>query len=602
MATSGSAQIAPQEPRDVSVHHSTKAFVVRRRALALGASLYLLGAIGLFWNVLSLSPTRAATCTCSDVSQFAWFQEWPFAALKSAHNPLFTSAMFHPHGINLLANTSATGIGFLMIPITALWGPLASLNLGLILAPSLSALAAMYVARRWCRSELSAFVAGAVYGFSPLVLFHDALGHLNVTFLMLVPLVLACWDDLLVTHRHRARRVALALGVLMTWQFFIGSEVFVLTLFATALCLGTLVVVTFLRDRSTLVTQVAQVAPAVALAVATCALLLAAPVLYALAGPAHYSGPVWPGQNLSTVSLRSFVLSANGPRLWWDPAHAFLPATYVAPSLVVVLVVGAWFLRREPRHLMTLVFAALMAWLALAQHYFFGAWHYLVHLPLAINVVNERFSSFLFLFLALALARTLDAVVEYKSQRASAWLAAAVAVVALAPYLVNAAQVAPYSASKIWIPRWYQQVGAHLGAHQVVLGFPFFDTSANLLAVQATYEMRYAIVGGTTPQWLIERQGEAAPGYRVIWNAASSAQLAVLALRATSAESAALEKALMLWKVTYVVVPMLKGPNTSPVARDPHELERYLASVLGVPKTVAGAWVWHLRDGVVLTR
>ena len=74
----------------------------------------------------------------------------------------------------------------------------------------------------------------------------------------------------------------------------------------------------------------------------------------------------------------------------------------------------------------------------------------------------------------------------------------------------------PYSASTVWVPAWYQARAASLPAGQVVLGFPFFNTTADLLGVQALYGMHYDLVGGTGPEWLNSRQGSEAPGYEVI--------------------------------------------------------------------------------------
>ncbi len=572
-----------------------------RRALGFAAAAYLLGSLGLFWHVATLSLARAATCTCSDVAQFAWFQEWPWAAIKSGSWPLYSGAMFHPHGINLLSNTSATGLGFLLLPITALFGPLATLNVALIAAPALSALSMMYLARRWCSTSFAAFIAGALYGFSPLILFHDALGHLNVTFLALAPLVVACVDDLFITHRHRARRVGAALGVLLIWQFFIGSEVLVLILVAAAVSLAVLALLAAVSEPSALRASVHAALPGLVVASVVAAVGLVAPITYALFGPGHYHGAVWPGRALSTVAVRSFLSARGGPTLWWTHAHPFLPATYVAPTLIVVLGVAAVLLRRDRRFVITLILALAMAALSLGQHYLFSPWHYVGHWVILNNVVNERFSAFLFLFLALALARVVDGVMRWRPSRLAPLLGATLAVAALAPYLVNAVQVAPYPASRVWIPQWYSQHAGHLGANQVVLGFPFFDTSANLLAVQAIYEMRYAVVGGTTPQWLIFRQGKEAPGYRVIWRAASSAQLATLKPSATASEARDVQRALAAWAVTYVVLPFTNGPNTSPVARAPAQLEQFLASILGAPQRNAGSWVWHLGHGHLIS-
>ena len=566
-----------------------------RRALVIGATGYLALSFALFWHVWSLSPSGAATCTCSDVAQFAWFLEWPFAALRHGVSPLHSAAMFHPGGVNVLANTSATGLGVLLLPITALFGPLAALNVGVVVAPFASATALMFVAQRWTRSSSAAFVAGALYGFSPLILFHDALGHLNVTFLVVAPLVLACFDDLFVRRRHRPGRVGLMLGLLLVWQFFVGSEELVMIVVASGFALATVAVLSQISRRGSVREAVAHARRGLVTAGAVGFVLLAGPVAYALFGSQHYRGAVWPGRTLSNDTLSGFVSARGGPSLWWDPSRwHFLPSTYLAPALVLLVLGGALLWRRDQRLVVATVLAGVMAWLTVGPRYWFGAWHWLIHLPQMNNVVNDRFATLLFLFVALAFCRVLD---HLASWRPSPWrflLPVAAVVAVLAPYLDNAVHVAPFSASRVWVPTWYQVHAATLAPGQVVLGFPLFNTSANLLAVQALYEMRYSVVGGTTPQWLVQRQGLSAPGYGVLWDVASTSARATLAPRATSVERTQVRDALARWEVTYVVVPFTNGPNTSFVARAPVEVERWLSSVLGPPNVDSGAWVWHL--------
>jgi hypothetical protein len=131
------------------------------------------------------------------------------------------------------------------------------------------------------------------------------------------------------------------------------------------------------------------------------------------------------------------------------------------------------------------------------------------------------------------------------------------------------------------------------------LGFPFFDASANLLAVQAIYGMHYSVVGGTTAQWLDSRQGVEAPGYKVIWNLASSRFGRDFPVVATPRQTEEVTSALTDWGVTLVVVPKVNGPTTAKVARAPSFVRTWLASVLGRPVVQSGAWVWQLREGTV---
>ncbi len=506
--------------------------------------------------------------------------------------------MFHPHGVNLLANTSATGIGFLLLPITAIFGPLASLNLGLILAPTLSAFAVMLVAQRWSRSDLATFVAGAMYGFSPFVLFHDALGHLNLTFLLVPPLVLWCVDELLTRRSHGRVRVGIVLGVLLAWQFFIGSEVFVMMGVATIVGGGVLLVASLVAERGAAVRAVARSILGFVVAGVIAALTLAAPLIYAVFGPGHYRGPVWPGTTLSNTPIRAFVTAHGGPTLWWNPSTwTFLPATYLAPGLLIVVGLGTIIWWRDRRLGTTVLLAAVMAWLALGQRYWFAAWHWLVHFPQMENVENDRFAIFLVLFMVLALARVADHLRTWRPKALAPLAVVGALAVSSFPYIYDAAHVAPYSASRLWVPQWYESHAGTLPPGHVVLGFPFFNVSANLLGVQAIYEMRFAVVGGTTPLWLVRRQGAQAPGYALLRELASTRLAPMFPPNPSQSDALAVRSALTGWRVTDVIVSMTNGPNTSSAARAPAAVELWLASVLGAPTIENGAWTWHRAVG-----
>ena len=65
----------------------------------------------------------AAIPRCSCGSSSGRPPRWPHG-----QNPFFSTALFHPTGINLLAQTSVTGLSLPLVPVTWIWGPVASLN------------------------------------------------------------------------------------------------------------------------------------------------------------------------------------------------------------------------------------------------------------------------------------------------------------------------------------------------------------------------------------------------------------------------------------------------------------------------------------------
>jgi hypothetical protein len=566
-----------------------------RWPLVAGFLGYVAIAVACFWDVLTLSVTRGTTCACSDTSLFAWFFEWPLVALSHGHNPFYSSAMFHPQGINLLSNTSVTAWTFLLLPVTALFGPVASLNVALVLAPALSGLAAMWVARRWTGSAAAGFVAGALYAFSPFVLFQAAGAHLMVTSLVVPPLVLACLDELFWRRRRSPVAVGLALGGLLVVQFFSGTEMLVLLVATAALSLVVLGVAAFVRDRDAATAAMRHGVPGLLVAGGLAIVVLAWPTYYALDGPGHYVGPVWPGISPAQASLRSYLVAVPGLALWWAPrAGRFVRPTYLGPPLVATLVVGLVAFRRNLRLWSAVALTGVVAWLALGQRYAFAPWHYVHGAPLLRDVMNERFASLLFLPPGLALALVLVALARWRPGRAGVVLAVCVGAACCVPLALDAANGLPYQASTVWEPQWYQHRADALPDNQVVLGFPFFNTSADLLAVQALHHMHYAIVGGTGPEWIDSRQGPEAPGYQVLKEVASTAVHPGPIGTPSARQRRAVHSLLRGWGVTYVVVPYDVGPNTSVVARSPTAVMAWLRTFLGPPARQDGAWVWHL--------
>lgn len=145
----------------------------RARNLGLASAVYLLASLGLWWHVWTAHPTSTTTCGCGDSSLFTWFLEWPAYAISHGLDPWYSTALFHPAGINLLSNTAVVAIGVVLAPVTWLFGPVATFNVALGLAPVLSAMAAFVLLGRFVR------FAGCLRGWPPLRLLalHSHRGH-----------------------------------------------------------------------------------------------------------------------------------------------------------------------------------------------------------------------------------------------------------------------------------------------------------------------------------------------------------------------------------------------------------------------------------------
>jgi hypothetical protein len=219
--------------------------------------------------------------------------------------------MFHPHGINLLAQTSVLGLSIPLIPVTWLFGPVAALNVASTVTPALTAFIAFLVIRRWVGWTPAAWAGGLLYGFSPLVLSNLEFAHLMIAALMLLPLIFSVLDDIVIRQTRSPVRNGVYLGLLLFGQFFLSSELLAIMAVLLVVCLGVLVLLAHWRHREALVRLRPQAVRAFVVTGVVGGGLLLYPVWFALAGPGHLSGLIWP--NLGAIggySFNSFV-SAN---------------------------------------------------------------------------------------------------------------------------------------------------------------------------------------------------------------------------------------------------------------------------------------------------
>ncbi len=186
------------------------------RGVVVAAVGYLLVSMVVWWNVWTSHPTSTTTCGCGDTSLFTWFLDWPAYATAHGLNPLYSTAIHVPYGVNLLANTSVLAVGVVLAPVTWLFGPVATLNVALTLAPALSALAMFVLLRRWVSWSPAAFIGGLLYGFSPFVLVEPHRRPPDAGSGRGPPLVVACLDELLM--RQAGVRSQRASGSVSWWS------------------------------------------------------------------------------------------------------------------------------------------------------------------------------------------------------------------------------------------------------------------------------------------------------------------------------------------------------------------------------------------------
>ena len=610
----------------------------RWRVVLLAGAVYLLLSLIIWSRIWTSHPTTTFTCGCGDGSLVTWYLEWPAYALSHGLNPLYSRAMFYPTGVNLLANAGTVAIGVLLAPVTWLFGPVATLNVAVTLSPALSSLAMFVLLRRWVSWAPAAFFGGLFYGFSPFLITNLTDAHFFLGMAVVPPLVVACLDELLVRQRSRPVVSGIVLGLLITLQFFLSTEVLLIT--AIMGVVGLVLVLGYARWKHfEIVRQHAHYA-AVGLfsAIATAGVLLAYPAWFALAGPAHLSGRVWsfldlkaggnsfnhlfvpesPAAVRAGLGITSFGLShATG-----GYQGAVLSPQYFGLGVFAVVVAGLLIWRHDRR--LWLFGGLSVVSLVLS----FGApkgsldpWQVLADLPEFDNIVPSRFILITYLSVAVMLGliveRTYHSVRERRdrslgahqpnqrwarlprwSGAAAGMIVAGIAIIPPAPYL---GQNIPISTEPLVLPTWFATVAPHLLGDQVLLTFP--TGAAPVMMWQAVDNMRFSIAEGGGPQATFAQEPEEIQGVDVLGNASISYGIAY---PITPSSVLAVRRDLEAWKVTTVVLPDEPGlPVYDQIPSVTVAAALITAATGQLPVHQSDAWVWtgvnHSGSPVVIS-
>ncbi len=599
--------------------------------LATAFVCYLGLAVAFFWGAWAHHPTATTTCACGDASLYFWFLEWPAHAILDGGSLFYSTFAFHPVGFNLVANTGVVALGVALAPVTWAFGPVASLNVASTLAPCLSALAMFWLLRRWVGWAPAAFVGGLLYGFSPFILNGLVAGWLTM-FLPIPPLMVACLDELCVRQRHRPVPTGIALGLLCALQFLVSSELLVVTGLVAVLGLVALVLHSALFDRDALMARMRGALTGLAAGAVVAGALLAYPVWFALAGPAHFSGLVWPslapgayGTDLSAFfRLSSTTASTLAQRRFGGyQGVALHQGVYLGYVLPVVLVVGLVAWRRDRR-------LWLFAWVTVSSMalclssvagggHLWVPWRSLAYVPIVQNILPLRFAAMVFLGAAVMLAVIVDharaglraggrragpharhgahARRQHAERRlrelAADLVAASVAVVALGPIAASYAGNLPLTMVPVVVPEWFAAVAPHLPPGQVVLTYPAaFGGIQAPMAWQAEDRMSFSLVGGGGPGSVPQRAGRERPGFTVLSDATVSVDPVTGYLPSTVSS---VRQAITGWGTTLVVIPDQPGlPAYDQGDQTGYALAMTTAALGEAPRFEASAWVFSV--------
>ncbi len=332
--------------------------------MALAGVYYLLAALAVTLWLWRDPASRTVAGNPNDADQFAWFFRYDATAIAHFRLPaLVTTAMNAPQGVNLMWNTPLLLPGVLLAPVTLLFGPQVSLTVLLTAGFAGSATAMFAVLRRWQVSVPAAALGAAVYGFSP-ALVHSAIGHYDLQFAVLPPLI-ADAAVRLATGRASALRGGLILGLLVAAQLFISEEI----AFDAALAAAVLVIVVAASRPRLVTARIAALAGGAAVAAATVAALAGYPLWVQFFGPLPQHGSPF-ATDFFKNDLSGFVVpsslmlfhtagSAAQARRYQGQLPEYLG--YLGWPLIAVLTAGALrFWRRLPVRACAITCAVLL--------------------------------------------------------------------------------------------------------------------------------------------------------------------------------------------------------------------------------------------------
>jgi hypothetical protein len=125
------------------------------------AAMYVAAAVALFHGAW-FAPGQAWMGVGGDQALFVWYLAWVPHALAHGWSPLLSGAVFHPHGANLMWNTSIVFPSLLLAPVTLALGPVVAYKVLITAAVALSAWLADRALLRLGASPLSAALGGAL--------------------------------------------------------------------------------------------------------------------------------------------------------------------------------------------------------------------------------------------------------------------------------------------------------------------------------------------------------------------------------------------------------------------------------------------------------
>ena len=477
---------------------------LRPSVLALAAFLIYLLIATVLWviPVGGHLATRHLGMGGNDVRIYIWAMKWTPHAITSGLDPFRTDAVFAPNGLDLTWVTTIPGPALVLWPITEVFGPLASVNVAMLLAPALAAWAGFLVCRRVTGAFWPSLAGGYLIGFSSYMV-GQMLGHVNL--ILIFPAILGVY---LVVRRvegsmGRVPFIAL-LALAIVGLFSISTE-----LVATASLFGAVALLGAFAFGGEARARILRAGLESGAAYLVAAVLLLPVLIPALQHAPH--GSVRPAERAS-VDLLSFVVPRTGTLIggerYLDISSDFTTnpsedGAYVGLVLLAMLVAFAFTERRRRETWLLLAFAVFAGLLALGPElHIRGIGHtplpaaILTHAPLLEHATPQRFSAYLWIPIGVIAAIWLS-----RAEAEWSWPRWAVVVLGAITLLPNVQ--APPRGREVVAPRFFTD-GAfrrYLEPNEIIYPIPKMKGDEMLWQAVGDFEFRMAQgYTGPTPE------------------------------------------------------------------------------------------------------
>ena len=504
-------------------HLNPGAFWQRRVVHVAVAVLVAYAVIACFvvWPTGPLDATRLPHGVLGDPDEMTWFLAWTPWALTHGHNLLLSNAIDLPRGVNLANNTSVPFLGLLATPLTLTLGPIAAFNLLLRVALAASAGAGYFAFRRWCAGTTGPFIGGLIFGFSPALLSHlHDYGHLDLIFVPLLPVMAALIDELVVPRRWSPMRTGTLLGLVGVAQYLVSAE-----LFADVVLLGVIAVLWLgIRHHDLVPAHFGHLGAGLGVALGCFLVVGGYPIYLALLGPNHLTGPVQAVAHLQRFRSDLAEIALPDPRQLLSPGRlARLSKQTLAPvtkaggagelggylGVPLLLTTAALVVRFRRTSVIGLAAVlAVCSFIASLGSRLQVAGHdtgiplpevVLAKLPLFDNEVPARFSIFVALFVAMALAIGLDRFIHTEQHNKQIRIiTSSLVVLGVGASLATLVPRVPVSSETTALaPPLAQAVHDLIAPGAVVLAYPYPQPPyAQAMLWQASDNFRFTLLGG----------------------------------------------------------------------------------------------------------